>query len=50
MAVGALLAALAAPRDGTVTVGGGENVDRCGENVDRYGWASSMNTAGDTWK
>ncbi len=38
MAVGALLATLAALRGGTVTVGGGEDVDR-------YGWASSMNTA-----
>jgi len=44
--VGALLAVLAAPvalRGGTVTVGGGEDVDR-------YARASSMNTAGDTWK
>jgi len=43
LAVGTLLAALAALRDGTVTVGGGEDADR-------YACASSMNTAGDTWK
>jgi len=45
MAVGALLATLAALRGGTVTVTVGG-----GEDVEPYGWASSINTAGDTWK
>ncbi len=49
MAVGALLATLAALRGGTVTVTVTVTVGG-GEDVEPYGWASSINTAGDTWK